>query len=97
MRQAGLLLLFISILYLPGGRDPVRYHLNAKLGVVVRMVIGLYWLYLVYFEGRTAFLPFGILDTTYAALNGILLSKVLGHPSRGTASPLVPARPAASR
>lgn len=78
MRQAGLLLLFISILYIPGGCDPIRYSLNAKLGVAVRMVIGLYWLYLVYVEGHTrAFIQFGILDTGYAGLNGILLWKAL--------------------
>jgi len=74
MRQAGLLLFFISILYVPGGYDPVRYRLNAKFGVVVRMAIGLYWLWLVYVEGQThAFLRFGILDCTYAAFNGVLL------------------------
>jgi len=74
MRQAGLLLLFISILYVPGGRDPVRYRLNAYFAVTVRMAIGLYWLFLVVVEGRTrGFLPFGFLDCGYAILNGILL------------------------
>lgn len=78
MRQAGLLLLFISILYLPGGSDPVRYSLNAKFGVLVRMMIGIYWLWLVYVEGRThAFVKFGVLDCTYAAINGLLLWQVL--------------------
>ncbi len=74
MRQAGLLLFFISILYLPGGRDPMRYSLNAKFAVLVRMVIGSYWLWLVFVEGQTrAFLIFGILDCVYAVFNGILL------------------------
>jgi hypothetical protein len=78
MRQAGLLLLFISILYIPGGSDPLRYSLNATFAVLVRMVIGLYWLWLVYGEGQTrAFLWFGILDCAYAAFNGILLWQVL--------------------
>jgi hypothetical protein len=74
MRQAGLLLFFISILYVAGGYDPVRYRLNAIFAVGVRMMIGLYWLFLVFVEGRTrGFLPFGILDCGYAVLNGIFL------------------------
>ena len=78
MRQAGLLLFFISILYIPGGGDPVRYSLNAKFAVLARMMIGLYWLWLVYVEGRTrAFLTFGIFDCAYAAFNGVLLWQAL--------------------
>jgi hypothetical protein len=74
MRQAGLLLFFISILYLPGGGDPIRYSLNAKFAVLVRMTIGSYWLWLVFVEGQTrAFLTFGIFDCGYAIFNGILL------------------------
>lgn len=74
MRQAGLLLFFISILYAAGGRDPMRYRLDAIFAVVVRMMIGLYWLFQVVVEGRTrAFLPFGFLDCGYALLNGIFL------------------------
>jgi hypothetical protein len=78
MRQAGLLLLFISLLYLPGGSDPVRYSLNAKFGVAVRMMIGIYWFWLVYVEGRSAaFVKFGVLDCSYAALNGLLLWRAI--------------------
>jgi hypothetical protein len=80
MRQAGLLLCFISLLYVAGGLDPVRYSMNAKFAVVVRMMIGLYWLYLVYGEGRArGFIPFGILDCGYAVLNGLLLWQVHKH------------------
>jgi hypothetical protein len=80
MRQAGLLLLYISILYLPGGRDPLRYNLNAKFAVLVRMTIGLYWFYLVFVEGRTlSFLIFGFVDVPLAVLQGILLWQVLKH------------------
>jgi hypothetical protein len=78
MRQAGLLLFFISILYIPGGCDPLHYRWNAKCAVLVRMMIGLYWLWLVYVEGRPrAFLGFGILDCGYAVFNGMLLLRVL--------------------
>lgn len=74
MRQAGLLLLFISILYLPGGSDPIRYSLNAKFAVLVRMTIGSYWLWLVFVEGQSrSFLIFGAIDCMYAIFNGILL------------------------
>ncbi len=80
MRQAGLLLFFISILYVAGGRDPLRYSLNAKFSVLVRMAIGSYWLWLVFVEGQTrAFLPIGIFDCSYAAFNGLLLWLVLKH------------------
>lgn len=78
MRQAGLLLFYISILYLPGGREPLRFTLNAKFAVLVRMTIGLYWFYLVFVEGRTrSFLIFGFLDVPLAILQGILLWQIL--------------------
>lgn len=77
MRQAGLLLLFISILYVPGGYDPIRYNLNASFAVIVRMTIGLYWVWLVLFEGQTrSFLIFGALDCVYAVFNALLLQRV---------------------
>lgn len=74
MRQAGLLLFFISILYVPGGFDPRRYAMNAVFGVVTRFAIGSYWLYLVYIEHRTrSFVKFGVFDCTYAIINAVLL------------------------
>jgi hypothetical protein len=74
MRQAGLLLFLVSLLYVPGGRDPFRYRLNAAFAVVGRMTIGLYWFWLVYVEGQTrSFLNFGILDVGYALFNGVQL------------------------
>lgn len=80
MRQAGLLLLFISILYVPGGRDPFRYKLNAIFAIVVRTTIGLYWFYLPLVEGYTwGFIPFGVLDVVYALFNGFFLWRVLKH------------------
>src|SRR5437660_3007297 len=61
MRQAGLLLMFISLLYLPGGRDPFRYTMNAYFAVIVRMSIGLYWFWLVFcLEQKRNFLKLGI-------------------------------------
>ena len=85
MRQAGLLLFFISILYLPGGRDPVRYSLNAKFAVLVRMTIGSYWLWLFFVEGQArAFLILGIFDCGYALFNGILLWLIIKNPEFST-------------
>src|ERR1041384_4397790 len=73
MRQAGLLLLFVSILYMPGGFDPHRYTMNVVFAVLVRFTIGSYWLFLVFVEHRTrAFIKFGVLDCTYAIVNGLL-------------------------
>ena len=78
MRQAGLLLFYISLLYLPGGRDPWRYSWNAKFSVLVRMTIGLYWFFLVLVEGRTrSFLIFGFLDVPLALLQGFVLWQAL--------------------
>jgi hypothetical protein len=77
MRQAGLLLLFISLLYIPGGIDPKRYKVNAWFAVITRLVIGLYWLYLVGVENRTStFIAIGLLDCCYAILNGFVLLSV---------------------
>lgn len=74
MRQAGLLLFFVSLLYVPGGREPLRYRLNAAFAVVGRMTIGLYWFYLVLLEGQTrSFLYFAYLDVGYALFNAVLL------------------------
>jgi len=74
MRQAGLLLLFISLLYLPGGIDPVRYRLNAYFGVIVRMTIGFYWLGLFFLKGESSsFLPIGLVDCSYAIFNAFVL------------------------
>ena len=93
MRQAGFLLMFISILYTAGGRDPVRYTWNAVFAVGVRMTIGLYWLWLVFFDGQTrSFLKFGILDVVYAVLNGVVLWLVLKAPAE---APAETARPTA--
>jgi hypothetical protein len=83
MRQAGLLLLCISILYVRGGRDPQRYRLNAMFAVFVRMVIGSYWFWLVYGAGQTrVFVVFGIVDWAYAVFTGILLWLVLRPQAR---------------
>lgn len=93
MRQAGLLLLFISILYAFGGRDPIRYSWNAMFAIGVRMAIGLYWLWLVFGAGQTrAFVQFGILDCGYAILNGFVLWLAIRH-ERTTSSPGMTARP----
>ena len=78
MRQAGLLLFYASLLYLPGGRDFVRYDWNAKFAVLVRLTIGLYWFYLVFVEGRTySFLIFGGLDVPLALIQGYILWRAL--------------------
>jgi hypothetical protein len=74
MRQAGLLLLFISLLYLPGGMNPVQYSWNAYFGVIVRMTIGIYWLVLFFYKRESSsFLPIGLLDCSYAIFNAFVL------------------------
>jgi hypothetical protein len=83
MRQAGILLFSISLLYVPGGIDPVRYSINARAAVVVRLAIGLYWLWLVFFNSQSrSFLLIGIFDVSYAILLGVLLRLVLREEER---------------
>jgi hypothetical protein len=78
MRQAGLLLFLVSLLYAPGGWDPARYRINAWFAILGRTTIGLYWFYLVYVEQLTrSYLNFAYLDCCYAAFNAIFLWKVL--------------------
>lgn len=78
MRQAGLLLVYASLLYIPGGRDPFKYRWNAYFAVIVRMTIGLYWLFLVFVEHRTrTFLGIGLFDCTYAVINWLFLRAAL--------------------
>lgn len=77
MRQAGLLLFYISLLYLPGGRDPFHFRMNAIFAVLVRFTIGSYWFYLVLVEGRArSFLIFAFLDVPLALIQGYLLWRI---------------------
>ncbi|HEV7401321.1 MAG TPA: hypothetical protein VGO11_00270 [Chthoniobacteraceae bacterium] len=78
MRQAGLLLSFISTLYIFGGYHLKEYFWNAVFAVGVRMTIGLYWFWLVFFDNRVhSFLIFGTLDVVYGILNAVFLVKAI--------------------
>lgn len=84
MRQAGILLFYVSLLYLPGANDPFRHPLSASFAVVTRMSMGLYWLWLVFVEGRArTFLVFAALDCLYAAFLWFLLWRVWRRCSDG--------------
>ncbi|HZT43936.1 MAG TPA: hypothetical protein VFA07_17350 [Chthonomonadaceae bacterium] len=88
MRQAGILLFFISILYVPGGINPFRYRLNAQFAVAARMTIGLYWLWLVFLDGQPhSFLIFGALDCIYATIQWVLLWLIFKEEERYASPP----------
>jgi hypothetical protein len=83
LRDAALLLLFLSITYLPSATDPVRYKVNAVVGAVGRLVFSLFWIWPVLFAGAPrGFLVIGALDGAIGLIQGILLVKLLREEER---------------
>lgn len=77
VRCAGLLLLEISILYIPGAIDPYRYRATAWMSVLVTRGGGSsFFLIAVLFYGQSiGFLSIAIVDLFFGALEGVLLWK----------------------
>ena len=83
LRDAALLLLFLSITYLPSAIDPVRYKVNAIVGAIGRLVFSLFWIWPVLFAGALrGFLVIGALDGTIGLVQGILLYLLLREEER---------------
>jgi hypothetical protein len=83
LRDAALLLLFLSITYLPSATDPVRYKVNAVVGAVGRLVFSLFWIWPVLFAGAPrGFLVVGALDGVIGLTQGILLVLLLREEER---------------
>jgi hypothetical protein len=83
LRDAALLLLFLSITYLPSAIDPVRYKVNAVVGAVGRLVFSLFWIWPVLFAGAPrGFLVVGALDGAIGLIQGILLVLLLREEER---------------
>jgi hypothetical protein len=83
LRDAALLLLFLSITYLPAATDPLRYKVNAVVGAVGRLVFSLFWIWPVLFAGAPrGFLVIGALDGIIGLVQGILLYKLLREEER---------------
>ncbi len=75
VRAAGLLLLEISILYIPGALDPFRYKATAWMSVLVTRGGGSsFFLIAVFFFGQElGFLSIAVVDLFFGVVEGVLL------------------------
>jgi hypothetical protein len=75
VRAAGLLLLEISLLYIPGALDPYRYQATAWMSVLVTRGGGsTFFLVAVLFFGQDlGFLTIALVDLVFGVTEGILL------------------------
>lgn len=75
VRASGLLLLEISILYIPGAIDPYRYKATAWMSILVTRGGGASFFFgaVFLFGQRLGFLSIAIVDLFFAVVQGILL------------------------
>lgn len=75
VRAAGLLLLEISILYIPGALDPYRYRATAWMSVLVTRGGGasFFLIAVLLFGQELGFLSIAIVDLIFGVTEGILL------------------------
>jgi len=82
LRDAGLLLFFLSLMYFPTGLDPLRYKDNATIMVLGHLSFGVFWLWPVFFANAPrAYLGFGLIDLSFGIALGILLLRLLKEES----------------
>ncbi len=75
LRDAGMLLFFLSAMYVPVAQDPVRYSFNAVVAVVARLVFAVFWIGPVLFgDAPAAYLLFGFADLGVGLAQAILLN-----------------------
>ena len=83
LRDAALLLLFLSVTYLPSATDPLRYKVNAIVGAVGRLLFSLFWIWPVLFANAArGYLALGALDGAIGLIQGVLLYKLLREEER---------------
>ena len=83
LRDAGMLLFFLSIMYFPAGSNPLRYKFNAVVMVIARLAFGVFWLWPFFFANAPkAYLLFGAIDLGFGLLQGILLFLLLKEEER---------------
>lgn len=75
VRAAGLLLLEISIMYIPGALDPYRYKATAWMSVLVTRGGGasFFLIAVLFFDQELGFLSIAIVDLIFGITEGILL------------------------
>lgn len=85
LRDAALLVFFLSLTYVPAATDPLRYKVNAVVLVLARLVLGVYWLWIVYFANAPrGYLALGFLDLGFGVAQGLLLYLFLREEARHT-------------
>jgi hypothetical protein len=80
VRFAGLLLLLLSLFYLPAANNPYHYRANAYLSVFSRLAgIAFFGTAVWGFGKSSAYLPLGLVDLGFGVVEGILLFLALKH------------------
>ncbi|MBR8827507.1 MAG: hypothetical protein DSM107014_06295 [Gomphosphaeria aponina SAG 52.96 = DSM 107014] len=79
VRGAGLLLLEISILYIPGAIDPFRYEATAWMSIFVTRGGGssFFLIAVLFFDQSLGFLTIALVDLFFGVVEGILLSQAM--------------------
>ncbi|HEY9605511.1 MAG TPA: hypothetical protein V6C85_28155 [Allocoleopsis sp.] len=90
VRAAGLLLLEISILYIPGAIDPYRYKATAWMSVLVTRGGGAsFFICAVLFFGQDlGFLSIALVDLFFGVVEGILLSLAMRTENSSAPQPM---------
>lgn len=82
LRDAGGLLFFLSLMYIPAAENPFRYQFNAALAVIGRLAYALFWFWIVLFADEArGFLTLGIGDLAIGAVQVVLYLLMIRHES----------------
>jgi len=80
LRDAGGLLFFLTLLYVPAAQNPFRYKFNAAVAVSGRLLFAGFWFWMVLFAGNgREFLTLGFGDLTIGLLQASLYVPMLRY------------------
>jgi hypothetical protein len=80
VRFSGLLLVLLSLFYLPAAGNLYHYRANAYLAVFSRLAGTAFFATAIWGFGKsTAYLPLGLVDLVFGVVQGILLLLALKH------------------
>lgn len=80
LRDAGGLLFFLTLMYIPAARDPFRYKFNAAVAVIGRLLFAVFWFWMVLFAGYPReFLTLGVGDLVVGLLQAALYIPLVRH------------------
>jgi hypothetical protein len=80
VRFSGLLLLLLSLFYLPAAHNLYQYRANAYLSIISRLAGVLFFGIAIWGYGKSiAYLPLGLVDLAFGVVQGILLLLALKH------------------